>query len=117
MITITKDAAEQIQGSLKNDDDEDLKLRVAATRSPDGSFEYAMGIIAETNDNDISIDVNGIPVVVDEPNRALIEGMVIDYVELEEGQPKSFIFLNPNDPNYIPPTDGELENVPAKNQG
>jgi len=117
MITITNDAVDQIRDSLKSEDDEELKLRVAATRAPDGSFEYAMGIIIETNDNDISMDINGIPVVVDEPNRTLIEGMVIDYVELEEGQPKSFIFLNPNDPNYIPPTDGTLENVPAKNQG
>ena len=116
MITITAAAAEQIQTSLNGDDSEELKLRIAAKKASDGSFEYAMGLVIDVNDSDISTEINGIPLVMEESNRPLLEGMVIDFVELEEGQPKSFIFLNPNDPNYVPPTDGSLENVPAKNQ-
>lgn len=116
MITITAAAAEQIQTSLVDDDNEDLKLRIAARQGADGSFEYAMGLVIDINDGDFSTEISGIPLVVEESNRPLLEGMVIDFVELEEGQPKSFIFLNPNDPNYVPPTDGSLENVPAKNR-
>jgi len=117
MIKITAAAAEQIQSSLASDDNEDLKLRIAAKQAADGSFEYAMGLVIDINDTDIADEISGIPLVVEASNRPLVEGMVIDFVELEEGQPKSFIFLNPNDPNYIPPTDGSLENVPAKNRG
>jgi iron-sulfur cluster assembly protein len=116
MITITAAAAEQIQASLNGDDNEDLKLRIAAKQAADGSFEYAMGLVIDVNDGDFSTEISGIPLVVEESNRPLLEGMVIDFVELEAGQPKSFIFLNPNDPNYVPPTDGSLENVPAKNR-
>lgn len=116
MIKITAAAAEQIQSSLDSDDNEDVKLRIAAKKGTDGSFEYAMGLVIDINDSDYSSEENGIPLVVEESNRALLEGMVIDYVELEPGQPKSFIFLNPNDPNYVPPTDGSLENVPTKNR-
>ena len=116
MITITPAAAEQIQTSLNNDDNEELKLRIAAKRAADGSFEYAMGLVIDLNEGDISTEISGIPLVVEEGNRPLLEGMVIDFVELEEGEPKSFIFLNPNDPNYVPPSDGSLEDVPAKNQ-
>jgi len=116
MITITAAAAEQIQTSLNGDENEEIKLRIAAKKGADGSFEYAMGLVIDINDNDFSTEENGIPLVVEESNRALLEGMVIDYVELEPGQPKSFIFLNPNDPNYVPPTDSSLENVPAKNR-
>ncbi|MGW8246934.1 MAG: HesB/IscA family protein [Acidiferrobacterales bacterium] len=116
MITITAAAAEQIQTSLADDDNEDLRLRIAARQGADGSFEYAMGLVIDINDGDFSTEISGIPLVVEESNRPLLEGMVIDFVELEEGQPKSFIFLNPNDPNYVPPTDGSLENVPAKNR-
>ena len=117
MITITTAAAEQIQASFSGEDSDELKLRLAAKKAADGSFEYAMGLVIDVNDNDIATEVNGIPLVVEATNQPLLEGMVIDYVELESGQDKSFIFLNPNDPNYVPPTDGSLENVPPKNQG
>ena len=32
----------------------------------------------------------------------LEDGMIIDFVELEPGK-QEFIFLNPNDPAYVPP--------------
>ena len=35
--------------------------------------------------------------------RALLAGTTLDYVELQPGV-RSFIFLNPNDPGYVPPT-------------
>lgn len=117
MITITAAAADQIQASFANEEGEELKLRLAAKKGADGSFEYAMGLVIDVNDNDIATEINGIPLVVEAASQPLLEGMVIDYVELESGQPKSFIFLNPNDPNYVPPTDGSLENVPPKNRG
>jgi len=41
--------------------------------------------------------------VVYSPDDApLLQGATLDYVELESGQ-SDFIFLNPNDPHYVPP--------------
>jgi len=116
MIKITDAAAKQIQLSLHNDDDEDLKLRIAATENSDGSLEYAMGLIVDVDEKDEEHAVNGIPLVVDGASRHLLDGMVIDFVEIDAGQPKNFIFLNPNDPNYVPPSDGDLDHIPAKNR-
>ena len=50
MITITAAAAEQIQTSLNGDDSEELKLRIAAKKASDGSFEYAMGLVIDVNE-------------------------------------------------------------------
>jgi hypothetical protein len=33
--------------------------------------------------------------------------MVVDYDQLEAGQDYSFVFMNPNDPNYKPPQDSQ----------
>ena len=38
------------------------------------------------------------------PDKELLNGTVLDYVELESGQ-FNFIFMNPNDPHYQPPTE------------
>ena len=37
-------------------------------------------------------------------DRAAMEGATLDYVEIEPGD-FNFIFMNPNDPSYVPPTE------------
>ena len=81
---------------------EGLALRVAAVRRPDQSLHYAMGFDDSQLDGDQVFQSEGIDVVVAASSYPLLSGMTIDFVELEPGQP-SFIFLNPNDPNYQPP--------------
>ena len=41
-----------------------------------------------------------------------MEGMVVDYDEIDGGEGYSFIFMNPNDPNYVAPEQGD---APKKN--
>ena len=41
-----------------------------------------------------------------------MEGMVVDYDEIDGGEGYSFIFMNPNDPNYVVPEQGD---APKKN--
>ena len=41
--------------------------------------------------------------MISETSRPLLEGTTIDYVELEPGE-FQFIFMNPNDANYSPPS-------------
>ena len=73
-------------------------------RNADGSFHYAMGIDDQNYEDDLKLQSNNINIVVNSAMLGMIKNMTLDYVELEKGQ-YNFIFLNPNDPSYVPPTD------------
>ncbi len=103
IITITAAAVEQIRLSSQQGGMERLALRIAATREADNSIKYAMGF-DESSMEDELIRSGGVTVVIAPKEKALLQGTVLDYVELEPGEFK-FIFLNPNDPNYVPPSE------------
>jgi iron-sulfur cluster assembly protein len=102
MITLTPAAAAQIRASAEQGDMQGLAMRIAAKRNPDGSLHYAMGFDDTQLEGDMHIDADGIEIVVSEHSQGLLEGMTVDYVEIEPGT-FQFIFLNPNDANYSPP--------------
>ena len=103
MITITPTAAKQINSSASQGNMEGLSMRIAAKRNPDGSVHYGMGFDDQQLEGDLHITSEGINVVISETSRPLLEGTTIDYVELEPGE-FQFIFMNPNDANYSPPS-------------
>lgn len=102
MIKITPVAAEQIRNSASQGQMDDMSLRLAATRNPDGSIHYGMGFDDNQLDGDTHISSGDVDLVVSESSLPLLAGMTLDYVELEPGA-WQFIFMNPNDPNYKPP--------------
>jgi iron-sulfur cluster assembly protein len=102
MITLTPAAAMQIRASAEQGDMQGLAMRIAAKRNPDGSLHYAMGFDDTRLEGDMHIDADGIEIVVSEHSQDLLEGMTVDYVEIEPDT-FQFIFLNPNDANYTPP--------------
>lgn len=101
MIKITKAAADQIKIAAKEGKMEGMALRLAAKKDDSNAFEYGMGF-DETGEDDIEIKDKGVTVIFSPSNLELLKDMTIDYVEVEENKPQ-FIFLNPNDPNYVPP--------------
>ena len=82
---------------------EELALRIAPARGPDGNIEYTMGF-DEVGVADTLINSAGVDVVFRSHDKALLNGTTLDYVEIEPGENR-FIFLNPNDPHYRPPTE------------
>ena len=102
MIKISTRAIEQIINSIAQGDMQALPLRIAIKKQDDGSFHYAMGFDEQRLPGDHFVTVSGINLVVSETSQALADGMTIDFVELEADKPE-FIFLNPNDPTYVPP--------------
>jgi iron-sulfur cluster assembly protein len=112
MIKLTKRAADQVRASAEQGDMQDMALRIAARRNDDGTFEYGIGFDA-VQDSDEKLDCEGLVVVVAQESKPLLEGAVVDFVEIEPGQPH-FIFMNPKDPNYVPPSDLDLADVPPK---
>jgi iron-sulfur cluster assembly protein len=103
MIELTDRAARQIKKAADEGHMTGLALRLAVKRKPDGSFDYAMGF-DEATDDDIQVKSQGISVVAKPAYLEMLNGTKLDFVELEPGD-FQFIFLNPNDPTYVPPTE------------
>lgn len=101
MITITPQAAKQIRVSSEQHDSAEMVLRIAAKKMEDGSFEYGMGF-DEMKDEDIDIKSEGVSIIFSPEYGPMFRGMTIDFVELDDDG-YQFIFLNPNDPTYVPP--------------
>lgn len=102
MITITPAAADQIRASARAGDMAGLAMRIAARREADGSIHYGMGFDDNAQEGDLQLTSAGIDVIIGESSKILVDGMTVDYVEIEPGS-WQFIFLNPNDVNYVPP--------------
>jgi len=97
MITVTPEAAEQIRESAKQGNTEGMPLRVAATRLEDGSFHYARGFDDNSHEDDKAFQSEGVDIVIAPQSLELLDGTVIDYVELDGKM--EIIFINPNDPS------------------
>lgn len=100
MISLSATALEQMKRSSADMDS--LPVRIAIKEQDDGSFHYAMGFDEQRLPGDSFLNFDGVNLVVSEGSKELAEGMTIDFVELEAGKAE-FIFLNPNDPTYVPP--------------
>ena len=100
MITITPSAAQQIRIAATQSDCDEMGLRIAVRRETDGSLHYAMGFDEPRND-DMVVTSEGIALVVSPPQRDLLDGMTLDYVEYAAGDFR-FIFINPNDAGLAP---------------
>jgi len=91
MFTLTSAAAQQIQRVAAASAAQDLALRVAARHAADGSIEYGMGF-DDAQDDDLRLLLDGVAVVIADPHQPLLEGTVLDFVELEPGE-FNFIFI------------------------
>jgi len=102
MISLSTAAIEQIRRSAEAGGSATLPLRVAVKKMEDGSFHYAMGFDEQRLPGDSFFNFDGVDLVVASASKDLADGMTIDFVELEPGR-HEFIFLNPNDPEYVAP--------------
>jgi iron-sulfur cluster assembly protein len=101
IFEITPRAATQIVNAAQANQITEIALRVAAIRQADASIQYQMGF-DEINDTDVHLHTEGIDVVFEPVYKELLTGAILDFVELEPGDFR-FIFLNPNDPHFVPP--------------
>ncbi|MCW8930381.1 MAG: iron-sulfur cluster assembly accessory protein [Gammaproteobacteria bacterium] len=104
MIKLTEDAANQISAQIKASGGESDPLRVAVTQhAKHKGFQYLMGFDKQ-NDNDSVYDIRGVQVIINNDLLDIVNGMEIDFVEVE-GEESQFIFKNPNDPAYKAPSE------------
>ena len=103
MITVSPEAAAQIKTSAEQSKAKKLPLRLAIHQKSDNSFHYIMGFDDNKMDGDVTVESEGVSIVLDSESQRLATGLKLDYVDMEGN--KEFIFLNPNDPAYSPPVD------------
>ena len=103
MIKITSAAANQIKLSAQQGGSESLSLRIAATRNSDNTIHYGMGFDV-SKDDDVTVTSEDIEVIISPISAEILKNTTLDFVEIEPGKPQ-FIFMNPNDPEYTPPTE------------
>ena len=101
MISLSTAAIEQIRHSAEASGIVAVPLRIAVKQLEDGSFHYAMGFDEQRLPGDTFFNFDGVDLVVATASKDLADGLTIDFVELQAGQPE-FIFMNPNDPEYVP---------------
>ncbi|HHJ35695.1 MAG TPA: iron-sulfur cluster assembly accessory protein [Gammaproteobacteria bacterium] len=103
MIKVTPAAAAQIKLSAEQGKTEGMSLRIAASRNDDNSIHYGMGF-DDSKEDDITVTADDIELIVSASSAEILKDTTIDFVELEP-EKFQFIFMNPNDPNYTPPSE------------
>lgn len=104
MFKVTPNAAEQVISAAQQSGTELMSLRLAANKHADGTFDYKMGFDTPTED-DIRFKSEGVDIVIAPEHVPLLDNTVMDFVVLEEGGDPQFIFINPDDANYSPPSE------------
>jgi iron-sulfur cluster assembly protein len=102
MFKVTPAAAAQVRVAAEQGGTAGMALRLAAQQKPDGSIDYRMGFDEGTED-DIRFSSEGVQIVMAPEYVPLLDDATLDFVELEPGEAQ-FIFLNPKDPTYVPPS-------------
>ncbi len=94
MITLTDTATSKVGELIKAEGDEALALRVAVRPGGCLGYSYEMFFDTDIASDDITVDYDGVKVVVDASSVMLLDGATLDYKDgLEES---GFAINNPN---------------------
>lgn len=93
MITLSESAKEKIKDIL-NEESSTSNLRVFVNGGGCAGFSYGFVLDDQINEDDFSIDVDEVRVLIDSISYQYLEGSVIDYKEELVGS--SFTINNPN---------------------
>ncbi len=94
MITITDAAVVKLQDILAEENNPSLRLRVFVQGGGCSGFSYGFTLDENQADDDWSLEVNGVQVLVDSMSGGYLQGAEIDYREDQYGS--SFAIKNPN---------------------
>jgi iron-sulfur cluster assembly protein len=90
MLTLTDRAV----SVLKTVCADDAGLRIGVVTGGCAGLQYRMGLEREAGADDEVLDLEGVRVFVDRPSTLWLTGVVVDFVETEDGG--GFVFNNPN---------------------
>jgi Iron-sulfur cluster assembly accessory protein len=93
-LEFTEAAANKVKTLIADEDNPDLKLRVYITGGGCSGFQYGFTFDDQVNDGDITIEKQGVALVVDPMSLQYLVGGAVDYSEGLEGS--RFVVTNPN---------------------
>jgi iron-sulfur cluster assembly protein len=91
MISLTKEAAEQIRVAQKDAGADNMALRIAARVNDAGMLEFGMGFDDERA-NDAAVDSWGVTLLVNAQSAPMLDDVTIDFSEVSPGESR-FVFM------------------------
>ncbi len=92
MITLTENAARQIQKHLMTQDAS--ALRIGVKKSGCSGYAYHLDFAKDISEQDLCFEDHGITLVVEKDRLPLLDGLTVDFVK--QGVNETFRFINPN---------------------
>ena len=93
-LQFTEAAAKKVKDLIADEDNPELKLRVYITGGGCSGFQYGFTFDDRVNDGDMTIEKQGVALVVDPMSLQYLVGGAVDYTEGLEGS--RFVVTNPN---------------------
>ncbi|UDG80080.1 iron-sulfur cluster insertion protein ErpA [Candidatus Steffania adelgidicola] len=93
-LQLTDLAIRQVKYLIAHEDNPNLKLRVYITGGGCSGFQYCFTFDDTVNEDDFTLEKQGVGLVVDPMSLQYLIGGVVDYSEELEGS--RFIVVNPN---------------------
>ena len=93
-FVFTDSAAEKVKSLIEEEGNPDLKLRVFVSGGGCSGFQYGFTFDEAINDDDTTMQKNGVTLLIDAMSYQYLVGAEIDYKEDLEGA--QFVIKNPN---------------------
>jgi iron-sulfur cluster insertion protein len=93
-LIFTENAAAKVKQLIDEEGNTELKLRVFVTGGGCSGFQYGFTFDEAINEDDTSMQKNGVTLLIDPMSLQYLTGAEIDYQENAEGA--QFVIKNPN---------------------
>ena len=93
-LLFTDNAANKVKDLIEEEGNPSLKLRVFVTGGGCSGFQYGFTFDEEVNEDDTTMEKNGVTLLIDPMSYQYLLGAEIDYSEGLEGS--QFVIRNPN---------------------
>ena len=94
VLVFTDSAANKVKELIDEEGNPSLKLRVFVTGGGCSGFQYGFTFDEEVNEDDTTMEKNGVMLLIDPMSYQYLVGAEIDYSEGLEGS--QFVIRNPN---------------------
>jgi iron-sulfur cluster insertion protein len=93
-LVFTESAASKVRDLIAEEGAPDLKLRVFVSGGGCSGFQYGFTFDEEVNDDDTTVEREGVTLLIDSMSLQYLAGAEIDYTEGLQGS--QFVIRNPN---------------------
>jgi iron-sulfur cluster assembly accessory protein len=93
-IHLTESAIQAVRNAIKEEGEEGDALRVSVVGGGCSGYQYNLDFDKEERMDDITLEFDGVKILVDSVSAGYLKGTIIDYMTGLQGQ--GFKFINPN---------------------